>query len=53
MDWLEERAGFESVRGVGHRVVHGMQHTVPQAVTPEMLDELHGISPYDPDHLPE
>jgi acetate kinase len=29
-----------------------MQHTAPELVTPELLDELHRISPYDPDHLP-
>jgi len=33
MDWLEERHGFESVRAVGHRVVHGMHHTQPELVT--------------------
>jgi acetate kinase len=52
MDWLEGRHGFESVRAVGHRVVHGMQHTAPELVTGELLEELHRISPYDPDHLP-
>jgi acetate kinase len=52
MDWLEGRHGFESVRVVGHRVVHGMQHTAPELVTGELLEELHRISPYDPDHLP-
>src|ERR1035438_9558054 len=26
LDWLEQQSGFESVRAVGHRVVHGMQH---------------------------
>ena len=52
MDWLEERHGFESVRAVGHRVVHGMQHIAPELVTGELLEELHRIGPYDPDHLP-
>jgi len=52
MDWLEGQHGFESVQAVGHRVVHGMQHTAPELVTQELLDELHRISPYDPDHLP-
>jgi acetate kinase len=37
---------------VGHRVVHGMKHTAPEIVTGELLDELHHISPNDPDHLP-
>jgi acetate kinase len=52
IDWLEEQNGFESVRAVGHRVVHGMQHTAPEVVTLELLAELHRILPYDPDHLP-
>jgi acetate kinase len=52
IDWLEEQTGFESVRAVGHRVVHGMQHTAPEVVTQDLLDELHRILPYDPDHLP-
>ncbi|MGA2605344.1 MAG: acetate/propionate family kinase [Verrucomicrobiia bacterium] len=52
IDWLAEQNGFESVRAVGHRVVHGMQHTAPELVTQELLDELHRLRPYDPDHLP-
>jgi len=52
IDWLEERHDFKSVRAVGHRVVYGMQHTAPELVTAQLLDELHRISPYDPDHLP-
>jgi acetate kinase len=52
IDWLEEQDGFSSVEAVGHRVVHGMQHTAPERVTQELLDELHRLSPYDPEHLP-
>jgi acetate kinase len=29
-----------------------MKHTEPEIVTRKLLDELHRISPYDPDHLP-
>jgi acetate kinase len=29
-----------------------MKHTEPELVTPKLLDELHRISPIDPDHLP-
>ncbi len=50
--WLEEQQGFKSVQAVGHRVVHGMKHTAPELVTQELLDELHRIRPYDPEHLP-
>ncbi|MEI7902550.1 MAG: acetate/propionate family kinase, partial [bacterium] len=52
IDWLEEQNGFSSVRAVGHRVVHGMQHTASELVTQELLDELHRLRPYDPEHLP-
>ena len=52
IDWLEDQNGFSSVRAVGHRVVHGMHHTQPELITNELLDELHRINPYDPDHLP-
>jgi len=52
LDWLEKQSSAESICAVGHRVVHGMQHTEPELVTQELLDELHRISPYDPDHLP-
>ena len=52
LDWLETQRDFASVKAVGHRVVHGMKHTEPEIVTPELLAELHRISPYDPDHLP-
>jgi acetate kinase len=53
IDWLEEQNGFSSVRAIGHRVVHGMHHTQPELITNELLDELHSITPYDPDHLPD
>ncbi len=52
LDWLEHQIPFESVRALGHRVVHGMQHTAPELVTPELLDELHRLTPLDPEHLP-
>ena len=34
LDWLESQPVFESIGGVGHRVVHGMLHTQPEPVTP-------------------
>ena len=52
IDWLEKQIDFSLVTGIGHRVVHGMHHTSPEIITPELLDELHRIIPYDPDHLP-
>ena len=52
IDWFEAQKAFASVQAVGHRVVHGMTHSEPEQVTPELIDELHRITPYDPDHLP-
>jgi acetate kinase len=52
IDWLEKQNDFKSVQAVGHRVVHGMKHIQPEIVSQELLDELHRIRPYDPDHLP-
>lgn len=52
IDWIEKQKGFESVLAVGHRVVHGMQHTAPELVSQELLDELQRITPYAPEHLP-
>ena len=52
IDWLEAREQFVDVRAVGHRVVHGMAHTAPERITPDVLDELRRATPYAPDHLP-
>jgi len=52
IDWLEAQKAFASVKAVGHRVVHGMTHSEPEQITPELIDELHRNTPYDPDHLP-
>ncbi len=52
LDWFEAQSIFASVNAVGHRVVHGMAHSEPEQITPELLDELRRITPYDPEHLP-
>jgi acetate kinase len=52
LDWLETQQAVPSVKAVGHRVVHGMTHSEPERITSELLNELHRITPYDPDHLP-
>ncbi|WP_455379535.1 acetate/propionate family kinase [Petrachloros mirabilis] len=53
IDWLEQRAGFQFIRGIGHRVVHGgPKYSEPEVVTSELLGELRRISPYDPEHMP-
>ena len=39
---------------MGHRVVHGgPKYNQPQRITAEMVEELHRLSPFDPEHLPE
>ena len=52
IDWLEKQIDFSCITGIGHRVVHGMHHTSPEIITAELLEELHRISSYDPEHLP-
>ncbi|MEJ2347147.1 MAG: acetate/propionate family kinase [Gammaproteobacteria bacterium] len=52
IDWLVEQDGFSSLVALGHRVVHGMKHNEPEIITQDLLDELHRIITYDPDHLP-
>ncbi len=51
LGWLETQPAFASVVAAGHRVVHGMQHSQPERVTPKLIAELRRIAPYDPDHL--
>ena len=51
--WLEKQQEFPRVYAIGHRIVHGMEQTEPQEITPELLAYLKTISPYDPEHLPE
>ena len=52
LNWLETQPAFASVKAVGHRVVHGLAHSEPELVTPDLIDELRRITPYDPEHLP-
>jgi len=53
LTWLETQPSFATIEALGHRVVHGMSHSEPELVTPKLLEELHQITPYDPDHLPQ
>lgn len=52
VDWLGKQAVFETIAAVGHRIVHGMEHSEPERITPTLLDELRTISVIDPHHLP-
>jgi len=54
MDWIEKHSGRNTLTAVGHRVVNGgPQYYRPQRITAEMVAELHRLSPFDPDHMPE
>ena len=54
MDWIEEHIGRDALTAVGHRVVHGgPRYSKPQRITAEVVQELHRISPFDPEHMPE
>jgi len=51
--WLEQKVAMKNLVAIGHRVVHGgHRYTQPQVITPEVMDELRRLSPYDPEHLP-
>jgi acetate kinase len=53
MDWIEERAGSETLAAIGHRVVHGgPTYSEPQRITSVMVEKLRTLSPFDPEHLP-
>ncbi len=49
---FKEQSSIAAPDAIGHRVVHGMLHTEPERVTPDLLEELRHITPYDPEHLP-
>ncbi len=53
IDWLEKQEYFDSIKAIGHRIVHGMKHTEPELITDELLDELKKIIAFDSEHLPE
>jgi acetate kinase len=54
MDWIEARIQRGELTAVGHRVVHGgPKYSQAQRITQEMIEELHQLKPFDPDHLPE
>jgi len=52
LEWLTAQPLFSSVIAVGHRVVHGMDHALPERITPALIAELQRLTAYDPEHLP-
>jgi acetate kinase len=49
---LQVKASIGTPDAIGHRVVHGMLHTQPERIGPDLIAELRRITPFDPDHLP-
>jgi acetate kinase len=52
IDWIGKQKDMDRVQAIGHRIVHGMDHTEPQLITPGFLTELKKIAVFDPEHLP-
>lgn len=53
MDWLAEGIERGKLTAVGHGVVHGgPRYSEPQRITPQLVAELHRLTPFDPQHLP-
>jgi acetate kinase len=52
-DAMASAARETRITAVAHRIVQGgPRYFEPQRITPEMLAELHRLSPFDPQHLP-
>ncbi len=52
IEWLRAQGSPLEPQGIGHRVVHGMQHMDPERVTPQLIEALKRLESYDPEHLP-
>ena len=53
IDWVEAENTFGPLAAVGHRVVHGgPNYSQPVQITSQVIEELHRLSPFDPEHLP-
>jgi acetate kinase len=50
--WLEEHIAFNAVAAIGHRVVHGLDHTHAALIDEALLQQLRDSLAYDPDHVP-
>lgn len=49
MEWLLEQNYFEAIKCIGHRIVHGIEHTHPEIIDDKLLKQLRKITKYDPD----
>jgi len=54
LDWIKQRGLHDTLAATGHRLVHGgPEYYEPQLITESMMQKLHGLSPFDPEHMPE
>jgi acetate kinase len=54
LDWLENRSDTNPLTAIGHRILQGgPKYYEPQGITADLVAELHRLSPFDPDHIPE
>lgn len=54
MDWIERRCRQEALTAVGHRIVHGgPKYWKPEKITAKMIEDLHSLESFDPEHMPE
>ena len=52
-DWLVEHVAPGSLAAIGHRVVHGGPgYWVPRLLDAAIRQDLHKLTPFDPQHLP-
>lgn len=51
-DWLQTQDVFRFLVGIGHRLVHGLQHIEPEMISDRFFEDLQQVSLIDPDHLP-
>ena len=54
VDWIGKGRTDSALVAVGHRIVQGgPKHRAPEQITNEMVADLHALTPFDPEHLPE
>lgn len=54
MNYIVERGTDGALTAVGHRVVHGgPKYSAPQRISADMIEDLRGLTAFDPEHLPE
>ena len=54
MDWIEQSSQHDALAAVGHRMVHGgPKYWKPERITAKMIEDLHSLESFDPEHMPE